>query len=208
MSTRPGKRRYQSPGRAESAAATRDAVLAAAKGLFARRGIDAVTIAEIAKRAGVSVSTVYGLFESKEGLLRAWMETILFGDRYRKAAAELDAIADPTQQIAKTATIARAIYDSEWAELGLLRGAASFSRALRKLEHGLETMRYELQEARVTRLYAASKAKKGLSLEKARRLLWMYTSRDLYRLLVQEGGWSSADYEKWLADTLVATLVR
>jgi AcrR family transcriptional regulator len=167
-----------------------------------------VTIAEIAKRAGVSVSTVYGLFESKEGLLRAWMETILFGDRYRKAAAELDAIADPTQQIAKTATIARAIYDSEWAELGLLRGAASFSRALRKLEHGLETMRYELQEARVTRLYAASKAKKGLSLEKARRLLWMYTSRDLYRLLVQEGGWSSADYEKWLADTLVATLVR
>jgi hypothetical protein len=36
----------------------------------------------------------------------------------------------------------------------------------------------------------------------------MYTSRDLYRLLVQEGGWSSADYEKWLADTLVATLVR
>ena len=63
------------------------------------------------------------------------------------------------------------------------------------------------QEARVSKLYAAKKGNETLSIEKARVLLWMYTSRDVYRLLVQEGGFSPDDYEQWLAGTLVDALV-
>ncbi len=202
------KRGYASRRRDKAAAATRERVLKAAKALFSRRGIDAVTIAELAERASVSASTVYAVFKSKEGVLRALMQAVLFGERYQAASARLDEVSDPVLQIAMTAAVARAIYESESAELGLIRGASAFSPALRKLEQTLERTRFELQHERVKRLYAAGKAKAGLPLTKARRVLWMYTGRDVYRLLVQEGGWTAAEYEAWLAETLVAALVR
>lgn len=201
------KRAYVSKQRHVAAAATRANVLQAARGLFARRGIDAVTIAAIAAKAQVSVPTVYALFKSKEGLLQALMEGALFGARYQAAVARLAGIADPVQQIAMSSEIARAIYESEGAELGLMRGASAFSPALRKLERTFEDTRFALQEDRLKRLYAEGKAKKNLPIEKARRLLWMYTSRDIYRMLVQEAGWSPDQYEAWLSQTLVATLV-
>ncbi len=201
------KRAYVSKQRDVAAAATRANVLQAARGLFARRGIDAVTIAAIAAKARVSVPTVYALFKSKEGLLQALMEGALFGERYQAAAARLAGIADPVQQIAMSSAIARAIYESEGAELGLMRGASAFSPALRKLERTFEDTRFALQEERLNRLYAEGKAKKNLPIEKARRLLWMYTSRDIYRMLVQEAGWTPDQYEAWLSQTLVATLV-
>jgi len=67
-------------------------------------------------------------------------------------------------------------------------------------------MRYALQEERLKKLYAAGRAKKGLAFEEARRLMWMYTSRDIHRMLVQEGGWTPDRYEAWLSQTLIDTL--
>jgi AcrR family transcriptional regulator len=206
MSTKP-KRTYASKQRDEAAAGTRARVLQSAKALFSRRGIDAVTIAELAEKARVSAATVYALFKSKEGVLRALMEATLFGASYQTASARLDGVSDPVQQIAMTAAIARAIYERESAELGLIRGASAFSPALRKLEQTFEEARFSLQEERIKRLYAAAKAPKGLPIATARRLLWMYTGRDIYRMLVLESGWTPDQYEAWLSQTLVDTLV-
>ena len=210
MSTRPKrakKRSYESKQREEAAAVTRDRVLQSARALFTRRGIDAVTIAELAEKARVSASTVYALFKSKEGVLLALMEGVMFGDSYQSAARRLDSVSDPVKQVAMTASIARAIYESESAELGLMRGASAFSPALRKMEQTFENTRYKLQEERLKRLYSEGKARSGLAVGDARRLLWMYTSRDIYRMLVQEGGWSPDQYETWLSDTLLEALV-
>jgi AcrR family transcriptional regulator len=206
MSTQP-KRAYASKQRDEAAAVTRARVLKAAKALFARRGIDAVTIAELAARARVSTATVYAVFKSKEGILHALMEAALFGGRYQAASARLDGVSDPVEQIAMTAAVARAIYESESAELGLMRGASAFSPALRKLEQTFEDMRLSMQHERIKRLYAEARARPGLPIAKARRLLWMYTSREVYRMLVQEAGWTPDEYEAWLSQTLVDALV-
>ena len=206
MSNRP-KRAYDSRRREKAAAATRKRVLRTATTLFTRRGIDAVTINELAEQAGVSGATVYALFKSKEGVIRALVERVLFGSKYQVAIDRLNAEGDPVDQIRMTASVARAIYEGEAVELGLLRGASSFSVALRKMEHELEKKRFALQEARVSKLYAAKKGNETLSIEKARVLLWMYTSRDVYRLLVQEGRFSPDEYEQWLAGTLVDALV-
>ena len=128
------KRTYVSKQREQAASVTRSRVLTAATTLFARRGIDAVTIAQIAKNARVSSSTIYALFKSKEGILEALMSGALFGDSYQKAVARLAGVSDPVELIAMTAGVARAIYESETAELGLIRRASAFSPALRKLE--------------------------------------------------------------------------
>ncbi len=181
-------------------------MLKAAKALFVRHGIDRVTIAQIADKAEVSGSTVYALYKSKEGVLRALMRSSLFGRRFRAAREKLEGVTDPVRLVALSAHVARAIYESEAAELGLIRGASAFSPALRKLEQEFEKVRYEMQEERVRLLFAQGMEAKRLGLDEARRLLWMYTSRDVYRMLVREGGWMPDQYQAWLSDTLVKAL--
>ncbi len=205
MSTR--KRRYRSTRREQSAEETRLRVLVAAKALFARHGIDRVTIAQIGARAGVAGSTVYALYKSKDGILQAIMRAALFGDRFQSAQACLSDVTDAAMLVALTANVARAVYESEAAELGLMRGASAFSPALRKIEAELEEIRFDMQAARVKLLFAQSKARTGLSPLTARRIMWMYTSRDVYRMLVQEGGWTPAHYQLWLSATLLEALV-
>lgn len=201
------KRAYDASQREEAAAETRARILTAAKALFARRGVDAVTIAELGEKAKVSASTVYALFKSKEGVLLAVMEAALFGGQAQEALKRLEGVTDPVRQVALTASVARAIYESETAEMRLIRGVSAFSPALRKGEQRFENMRMEMQRVRINSLYAAGKAKRGLAIEKARRLMWMYTSRDVWRMLVQDGGWTPDQYEAWLSQTLLAELV-
>lgn len=202
-----GKRAYGSPQRTEAAAATRVAVLDAARGLFAMHGVDKVTIAEIAARATVSASTVYAVFKSKEGILRELMRASLFGPSFRKAQTLLDGVSDPVERVAKTALVARAIYESESAELGGLRGVSAFSPALRQLEEEFEAMRYDMQRDRLKALAKSGRMKKGLAINDARRIMWLYTGREVYRMLVEVGGWSADKYQKWLEATLVDALV-
>jgi AcrR family transcriptional regulator len=202
-----GKRKYVSRLRTQAAEATQERVLRAAKWLFTRHGIDRVTIAQIAERSQVAASTVYALFKSKEGVLRELMSRAIFGQRFQSATEQLKDVHDPVKLIELTAHVARAIYEGESTELGLLRGASAFSPALRKLEQEFERLRLEMQEKRVKLLFEQAKQKKGLQFDEARLLLWMYTSRDVYRMLVQEGGWTSDQYQRWLAATLVATLI-
>lgn len=204
----PRKRKYVSAIRDEAAGRSRRRILDAAASLFARSGIDRVTIAQIAARAKVSVPTVYALFKSKEGILHAILESALFGPAFQAARARLEGVTDPVVLIERSAAVARAIYESESTALGLMRGASAFSPALRKAEQAFEDLRYSMQEARVQLLFDEGKARPGLGLDEARRILWMYTGRDIYRMLVQEGGWSPDEYEAWLARTLVTSLVR
>ena len=202
-----GKRRYTSEVRNRAADATKARVLEAAKKLFTRRGIDGVTIAEIAEKAGVAAPTIYALYKSKDGILRSLMRAALFGPRFQEARTKLDGVTDPVRLISLSAHVARAIYESESTELGLLRGASAFSPALRKLEQEFEAMRLEMQEEHVMLLFAKAKQRKGLKINEAQRILWMYTSREIYRMLVHEGGWTPDQYQQWLSDTLLSTLV-
>jgi AcrR family transcriptional regulator len=201
------RKQYVSELRSQAADATKNRVLKAARTLIGRHGIDRVTIAQIAQKADVAVSTVYALYKSKEGILRELMRAALFGQSFQIARARLEGVTDPVRLIALTAHVARAIYEGESSELGLLRGSSAFSPALRKLEQEFEKIRLEMQEERVRLLFAQCKQTKGLELDEARRILWMYTSRDVYRMLVHESGWTPDRYQDWLSDTLMNALV-
>jgi AcrR family transcriptional regulator len=69
------------PGRREaSKQAVRDALLAAARDLFAERGFEGTTVRDIAKAANVTERTFYRYFDGKEGLVgddyEAWMAVL------------------------------------------------------------------------------------------------------------------------------------
>jgi AcrR family transcriptional regulator len=193
--------------RADAAEDTRKRILAAARSAFGRKGIDKVTIADIGAKAGVAVSTIYAIYKSKDGILRALMEQSLFGSQFQSAQRVLVGVTDPVKLIELTAHVARAIYESESGDLGLVRHASGFSPALRRMEQEFERIRYDMQEERLRLLFAAGKARQGLSFEDARRILWMYTSRDVYRMLVDEGGWTADRYQAWLSQALLEALV-
>ena len=63
-----------------------------------------------------------------------------------------------------------------------------------------------MQRRRIERLARAARLRPGLTVARARRLMWMYTSREVFRMLVVEGGWPPDEFERWLAGTLVASL--
>jgi AcrR family transcriptional regulator len=185
----------------------RERVLKSASILFAKNGIETVRIDEIAEAAGVSPSMIYATFKSREGILRALMEDALFGPHYAAALALIDSEADPVELIALTAGVARAIYEGETRELGLIREIAAYSPTLRAIEKEFDDIRYEAQHQRIKQLFASKRARKGLELHAARRILWMYTSRDVYRMLVTDGRWTPDEYEAWLRETLLTALV-
>jgi AcrR family transcriptional regulator len=88
------RRRYVQRARAESAQATRTRILDAAQASFERGPLAAVRIDDVAKRAGVSRSTVYQLFESRTGVLEALAERLRAEagfDRLVEAAGHPDA---------------------------------------------------------------------------------------------------------------------
>ena len=63
--------------RAQRKRATREGIVAAAERLFAERGYDGVTVADIAAAAGVSVKTLFVYFHSKEDLALGNEERLL-----------------------------------------------------------------------------------------------------------------------------------
>src|ERR1044071_4713721 len=87
------RRPYRQTARAAAAAATRERILAVATEHFLARYYDDVTLAAIAKDAGVTQQTVINHYGSKEGLLEAAAEQ-LDPEHSRKTG-----IADPVANV-------------------------------------------------------------------------------------------------------------
>src|SRR3954467_15462302 len=124
------KRRYDSPRRREQAAATRRAILEAAQRLFEQQGYAATPMAAIAAEAGVALKTVYVVFETKSGVLRALWHLLLRGDQvdvpvgerawYREVLDE----PDPARQLQLNARNSRVVKERAGRLLAGFRGAA------------------------------------------------------------------------------------
>src|SRR6201992_986973 len=110
------KSSYQSPLRAEQAAATRRLVLDAATRLFIERGCAATSIDLIAERAGVGRSTVFAAAGGKPWLLKTAYDRAVVGDDERvpflerPQARKMLAMDDPVEVID---VYARLISDAE-----------------------------------------------------------------------------------------------
>jgi AcrR family transcriptional regulator len=76
----------------------RDRLLAAAGELFYERGVHTVGIDTIIERAGVAKASLYNTFGSKDGLVRAYLETRHEARRAR-LTAEIDRHDDPKDRL-------------------------------------------------------------------------------------------------------------
>lgn len=201
---RTNNRPYKSLVRRRQADDTRRRIVEAGRQLLRSEGYAGMTIEAIARRAEVSPQTVYAVFKSKTGVL---LELSTFGGDYEKVVQRALSARDPETRLRFAARIARRIHDAQSATLDLLRGAGVVAPELAKLEEQRECVRYERQETMIDSLRDAGRLKRGLDHRTARDIFWMFTGRDVYRMLVRERRWSPQKYEEWLADTLVHSLL-
>lgn len=201
-------RSYHSDHRRSQAEETRRQILDAALKLFESKGIQKVTIPEIARQAGVSPSSIYAIFKSKMGLLRELLDQAFPQETFKELVALSQQSSCPTQRLGISAKIARQMYDSEKNLLRLFSAATALDKDLLEVEKLREERRYQRQKETVVRLAEEHSLRPELAVEQARDILWLYTGRDLYRLLVLERGWSADQYELWVTQQLCAALLR
>ena len=202
------KRAYQSPTRQRQADETRTRIAAAARKLLEEHGYAGMTMEAVATKAGVAVATVYAVFGSKTGILREILDAARFDASYQSLVREAMHTTDPRERLRFPARIARRIYESEHSVLDLLRGAGAVAPELAQSESERECTRYDAQAVMIQFLVRTRSLRRDLDPRHARDILWSLTSRDLYRLLVRDRGWTGQQYEDWLGNMLVEALVR
>jgi AcrR family transcriptional regulator len=166
-----------------------------------------VTINKLAQAAEVSMPTIYAIFKSKRGVLQALIDNALPPAQFAALVDDSMQETSPEKCLSITAKLARRLYDAESELMDILRGASVVAPELKDLEQEREARRYERQGEYVSRMMKGKSLAKGLTLQKARDILWALTGRDIYRMFVVERGWTSDEYEKWLAQLLVKSLL-
>lgn len=201
------QRAYKSATRERQAAETRQRIVKAAHRLLRTTGFSGMTIEAVAKRAQVSVPTVYAHFKSKTGILTALLDQSMFGSDYDEVVRQAQSETDPETRLRRSAAVARQIRGAQSAAFDLLRGSGVVAPELAKLQRDRESLRYNRVESVITFLRESGKLRPELSHRTARDIFWMLTGGDVYRMLVRERGWSPQKYQQWLADALVKLLL-
>lgn len=199
--------------RAAKALATRLRILDAAESLFIADGYASTTITAIAAAADVAVQTVYAVFGTKRAVLMELLAVRVVGDgeeiplRERADWRAMEAEADPRRQLGLLAAIATTIAGRIAALYQVMAGAAASDPELAELYDRQQRSRYDDQR-RVARALAGKDAlRPGLSERHAADILWVLANPHTYRALVGERGWTTADYQRWLADLLAGVLL-
>jgi len=198
-------RRYVAPKRAAAAAQTRRRILTAAHDLFVAHGWDGTAIAEVARRAGVSVDTVYASIGRKPVLIRQLIDDLLGEGRGPVPAEQrgyvVDVRAAPTAEdkIATYATALGHLMPKVAPLLLTLRDAGATDRDCAQAWREITERR-----ARNMLLFAADLRQTGrlrldLPDQIVADLVWTTNSPEYYTLL-RSRDWSDRDYAEHLSD--------
>jgi AcrR family transcriptional regulator len=209
-----GKRAYHSPRRAEQAAATRRAVLDAARELFVGNGYSATTIAEVAERARVSLDTIYATVGRKPALLRELVETAISGTGQAVPAERRDyvqRIAAAASAVEKISIYAHAItaIQQRMAPVFLaLRDAAATDDDCAALWSEIARRRASNMRAFAADLRSTGELRDDLSDQQVADIIWSMNAAEYWDLLVREREWIPEQFAAWLTDAWTRLLLR
>jgi AcrR family transcriptional regulator len=207
------RRPHQGAARQARTRRTRVAVVEAARTLFVERGYAATTIEAISELSDTPQATVYRLFSSKLGILKAVLDVSVVGDD--EAVAMLDrprvgaliSDQDPRRQLAGFAALLRDLMARTAPVHRILADAARSDEDAAALLADVARQRQEGQR-RVARSVARSGALgRGLRERDCADIIYALASPEVYGLLVLDRGWSGERYEKWLTALLIGQLL-
>lgn len=180
-------------------------IVASAQALFLERGYVSTTIEAIAEHAGVAVSTVYAVFGSKRGILKAIRESwhgqshirdVVYGSSEGLSPQErIDQLARATRLQWETGSVVVTIY-SDAASVDP-QASAELAEALTGRQRGLENFSRSLE----------SHLRNDVSVERAAAILQALCQPEVYNQFVRRSGWSADEYQAWLAQVLTRELL-
>ncbi|HKX70362.1 MAG TPA: helix-turn-helix domain-containing protein [Acidimicrobiales bacterium] len=191
----------------------RAAVVDAARTLFLERGYGATTIDAISALSDVPPATVYRLFSSKRGILKALLDVSIAGNDEAISMADrplvrsLLADPDPRNMVAGFVGVAAQVNVRTAAIYRILVSAAASDPDAAMLLDELTRQRQQGQ-GRVARALARARALRPTLRERdAGDIIHALVSPEVYGLLVVDRGWPPERYETWLTETLVDQLL-
>ncbi|MFJ4467231.1 TetR/AcrR family transcriptional regulator [Streptomyces sp. NPDC089424] len=202
-------RKYDSPRRTNSAAATRETILSNAQALFLARGYTGVTIGEIAEAATVAVPTVYSSVGNKPSILTALLEPILNAPSITDAVAAIEVGEDPRGVIDLIAKGTRLIHERHWDLLyGLLYRKPPGEPAVKEvLDRGAEEYLQALTSV-TDRLVALDALRVDVPRAEAIDLLWFYLGPQAWMTLVGDRGWPFDRAQNWATRSACQALLK
>ena len=192
---------------------TRAAVVEAARTLFVERGYAATTIEAISDLSDTPQATVYRLFSSKYGILKAVLDVSIVGDDQAVPMADrpqvraLMADPDPVSQLTGFAALLRQLLARTASVYGLLTDAARSDMDAATLLEDISRQRHEGQRRIARSLARAGALKPGMRERDAGDVIHALASPEVYRLLVVDRGWSGERYEAWVRGILIDQLL-
>ncbi|HYZ74413.1 MAG TPA: helix-turn-helix domain-containing protein [Chthoniobacterales bacterium] len=208
------RRTYDSTSRKAGAAATRLAILTAARQLFLERGYAGTTMPSIAATAGVALDTVYATVGKKPALFRLLVETAISGRDNPVPADERDYVqairAERTAEgkLRIYAAALRLIQARLAPLFQVLQTAALLDSDLQDLWRQISQRRANNMRLFVRDLAATGSLRTDLDEQTAADIVWSMNSSEFYILLVQQRGWSEERFESWLVDAWTRLLLR
>lgn len=200
-------RKYSSPTRERQASQTRTNILDATQRLLMDRGYAKTTIEAIAQEAGVAKQTVYAVFQSKRGIVAGLLDRAMLTERLYELCDRSLETANVHEALRLTAQLVLQVHESRSPVFDLLRGAGVLDPELVRIENESRCCHRSEQEMHVRFLLHGRRLKDDITMEMALDVFWCLTGRDVYRMLVQERGWSGETYAKWLYEMLVCSLL-
>jgi len=206
-----GTRKYSSAVRDEQAARTRTHILDAASELFLGRGYARTTMQDIADLAGVARDTVHAVFGSKARVLTALIDLRLVPDdsvaniTQRPDAQAVKDELDQRKQIELFARFIAGISTQLRPVFEILRTASAVEPEMANVFEEMD--RFRMKNMQTYAKWIAARGPLRVSTRRAGEIIWALASPDVGRMLCDELGWSQTQHARWLADTLIRTLL-
>lgn len=202
------KRRYDGAARRARAEQVREKLLDTAREMLLRDGYAATTIPELARRCGISAESVYKRFPGKPALVRAVVTRALEGVGPVAAETRSDALpADDLDSLLRGwGRLAAEVAPRVAPVLLLVHAAATHDRQLAALDAELDEQRRARMTDNAHRLALAGHLSKGMTIAQVADVLWIYSSPQVYRLLVQRSAWNLDQYAEFITHGIAVHL--
>ncbi len=206
------RRRYISAIRQEQAGETRTRILEASRRLFLERGYVATSIEAIAREAGVAGQTVYAAYGNKRTVMARLMD-VSIGDAQpvgileRREPQRMRREPDQRTQLRMMAHGIREIMERAGPIFDVMRSAGTAEPEVAALYGRIQDERRRNMARVVGWVAENGPLRDGLSMDDAADIVWTLTSAEVHRLLTADRGWPEERYERWLGDTLIASML-
>lgn len=184
--------------RQEQAEATKLRIARAARQLFAADGYGATSIDAIAKEAGVATRTVYSAFGTKREILSLICDLWLKEAGAVELAGEVLALSEPAARLRGAAHWLTNLYSAGFDVVLIFEAATDESAETRALLRSKLAGRNQVMDA----IIASLEAQLRIPLKQAQAVYRALAAPGVYQELVDESGWTPAQFEQWMADSL------